>query len=435
MLRFRDPFVIRPTPQVGSVNSCWIVEKTRPALSTGMQLRHKQSMKNISDTEAYTLYDHIFSGTARALSRVIGLKRITQPFWARWLASGVDEETVFSFLDGVGTIDDWASTASKVVDRKVAEYELRKGKELSKEENVEALRRLSYLCHMAQWGCLPLNDTRRRHYRMARDFYLAAETLAFGDRFKRIEIPWKGQTLFGHLHLQRTPAPLIVIIHGIDGCKEEHLATELSLYENGFNTLGFDGPGQGEALILSSIMWGKEFHQSISEALTSAQQCAASPFTSVGVVGISIGGMWVLECAAKDSRIKAIFDLGAPIHTRRFTTLPFLIKTRMCQVTGAKTQSEIQAVLGQNNIESPELLTGIHASVRMMHGRRDRVVSVADKEWLLQKLGGPMEARTGSGRELTLRVIEDGDHCCTGHADSVRQDIVAFFKRTLFDVQ
>jgi hypothetical protein len=64
-------------------------------------------MRNISDTEAYTLFDHVFSKTVRSLSAVVGLRRITQPFWNRWLASGIESEVIFEFLDAVGTIDNW----------------------------------------------------------------------------------------------------------------------------------------------------------------------------------------------------------------------------------------------------------------------------------------------------------------------------------------
>ena len=45
-------------------------------------------MKNVADTQAYTLFDHVFVQTVRALSAVVGLKRVTQPFWSRWYASG-----------------------------------------------------------------------------------------------------------------------------------------------------------------------------------------------------------------------------------------------------------------------------------------------------------------------------------------------------------
>jgi pimeloyl-ACP methyl ester carboxylesterase len=356
---------------------------------------------------------------------VVGLKKITQPFWNRWLASGVDEAIIFRFLDSVGTIDAWAQTAKSVVREEIDAFEKRRAG-LTTEQEVRQLRDLSYVCNMAQWGCLPLTDDRRALYAKCRDCYIEAETLAFPQTYKRIEIAFQGKTLFGNLHIKDGAAPLAVIIHGIDGCKEEHLATELALLDAGFSTLCFDGPGQAEALLLNGMLWTGDFYKSISAAMNRVSELCGADVSRTGVLGISIGGMWALRAAADDSRIRAVFDLGGPIHTRAFPKLPFLIKTRMCQVTGAREGAAISAILGQNNIEDDGTLSRITASVRMLHGSRDRVVSVADKEWLLHRLQG-----FEHDRRLSLRVIEGGDHCCTGHFDAVRADLTEFFRQEL----
>ncbi|MCC6926833.1 alpha/beta fold hydrolase [Novosphingobium sp.] len=382
-------------------------------------------MKNISDTEAYTLFDHVFSKTVRSLSAVVGLKRITQPFWNRWLASGVEPEVIFEFLDEVGTIDNWAGTAQAVVGRKEQQFLARRD-QLEPAALVAELRQLSYLFHMAQWGCLPLNDQRRGLYRKARDYYFEAETLAFGAAFKRIGIAWAGQVTYANLHRQSHKAPLVILVHGIDGCKEEHLATELALHAAGFSTLVCDGPGQGEALMLDGIAWTADFPRFLNAAIDAAANEDGVDGSRVGFLGISIGGMWCIDAASGDPRVRAIFDLGAPLHTRKFPKLPFLIKTRLCQVTGARTDADVAAVLGQNNIEDPALLGRMTAHVRILHGERDRVVDTADKQWLLERL---LEA--GHPREASLRIIPGGDHCCTGHFDTVRDDAVDFFTRTL----
>ena len=382
-------------------------------------------MRNVADTQAYTLFDHVFVQTVRTLSAVVGLKRVTQPFWSRWFASGVDEDVILEFLDEVGTIDNWASTAEGVVARKQAEFAAAEAG-MDREERIAALRKLSYLGHMAQWGCLPITDQRRALYRLARDRYEQAETLAHGAAYRRLPIDWRGGRYFANLHLQSRPAPLIAIVHGIDGCKEEHLATELALFAAGWSVMCFDGPGQGEALLLDGLMWTADFHRFISAALDAAGELPGVDASRCGLLGISIGGMWCYQAAARDARIAAIFDLGAPLHTRKFPSLPFLIKTRLCQVTGAHTRDEVARVLAQNNIEDEALLRAVTAHIRMVHGERDRVVGTADKQRLLAAFEG-----AGHAREASLRIIAGGDHCCTGHFDAVRADALAFFSRAL----
>jgi pimeloyl-ACP methyl ester carboxylesterase len=385
-------------------------------------------LKNVSDTEAYTFYDFFFSKAVRSLSNVVGVKRITRPFWDRWRASSIGDETIFRFLDGVATIDNWATVATKIVDEEIAAFEAKRAS-LTHDETVAALRRLSYLCHMAQWGSLPVTEQKLRLYRLCRDIYIEAETLANGDRYRRIDVPWKGRMLHGNLHLPHNvagPAPLVLIIHGIDGCKEEHLATELCVLDAGLAVLGIDGPGQGEALLLDGIMWTDDFHLMIGAALDALAAEPAVDTTRVGLFGVSIGGMWALRAAAEDSRIRALYDLGGPINTRAFPRLPFLIKTKMCQVTGARDAETIAEVLGKNTTESDDVLSRVACAVRIMHGGRDRVVSTADKEWLRDRL-----LHFGRAPHVSLEVIPGGDHCCTGHAESIRADLAAFVVRHL----
>ena len=67
-------------------------------------------MKNVADTETYTVFDHVLSKTVRSLSHVVGLRKITQPFWARWLASGIRPE-VTSLRAGNSSV--WYSIARR----------------------------------------------------------------------------------------------------------------------------------------------------------------------------------------------------------------------------------------------------------------------------------------------------------------------------------
>ena len=385
-------------------------------------------MKNVSDTEAYTVYDFVFSQAVRSLSNLVGVKKITRPFWDRWRASCIDDATIFRFLDGIGTIDNWATVASAIVDEQIAAFESRRAS-LSRDEVIAALRRLSYLCNMAQWGSLPITEEKLRLYRLCRDIYIEAESLANGARYCRIDVPWQGRLLHGNLHLPAGvpgPAPIVIIVHGIDGCKEEHLATELCLQDAGLAVLGIDGPGQAEALLLDGILWREDFHEMIGAALDALANRDDIDTARVGLFGISIGGMWAVRAAAADPRILALYDLGGPINTKSFVRVPFLIKTKLCQVTGARDADAIAEVLAKNSTESDAILSQVACAVRIMHGGRDRVVSTADKKWLHDKL-----LQFGRVPDVSLEVIPDGDHCCTGHAVKIRADLTDFVSHHL----
>ena len=185
--------------------------------------------------------------------------------------------------------------------------------------------------------------------------------------------------------------------------------------------LGIDGPGQGEALLLDGILWTEDFPDMIGAALDVLAQDSAVDTDRVGLFGISIGGMWALRAASADPRIRALYDLGGPINTRTFSRLPFLIKTKMCQVTGARDATSIAEVLGKNSTESDAILSQVACAVRIMHGGNDRVVSVADKEWLRDKLSGlrPRSARQPRGHPRRRPLL----HGPCG-ADQVRSHVV-----------
>jgi len=385
-------------------------------------------MPNVGETESYRFVDHVSDRAVRVLSRFVGAKNITRPFWNRWRASMLGDDTVMRFLAQIDSIDDWPAASMKIVREEEASLELQAA-DMTHEEHVAALRRLSYLCFMAQWGYMAITPDKIAIYKRCRDYYIQAETLAHGNRYKRISIPWADTHFWGNLHLpaeRKDLYPVILILHGMDDCKEEHLASELALQEAGFAVFCFDGPGQAEALYLDNQTWPPSFEDVVSRALTTlAEEHGCDP-NRAGVIGISWGGMWAVKSAACDQRIHAVFDLGGPIDTTRFSKLPYFLKSRFCQVFGVNGPDEMVDGLAPFVITDDDLLMALRCPVRIVHGGKDPLVPVSEKEWLRDKLKS-----LHPDQDVSLLVFPDGDHCCTGHALEVRNDGAAFFSRTL----
>jgi len=100
-------------------------------------------------------------------------KKLTRPFWTGWRASNLGDDTIFRFLDGVRTIDNWPRVGARIVAEEMAAFEAKRPSYPSRNDRRPA--RLSYLCHMAQWGTLP-PMTIVRTIRFAATFYIEAET-------------------------------------------------------------------------------------------------------------------------------------------------------------------------------------------------------------------------------------------------------------------
>jgi dienelactone hydrolase len=382
--------------------------------------------KNIGDVGTYRMVDHIASRTVRSLSSVIGVKNVMRPFWNRWRESRIGEETIMRFLDRINSIDEWPETAMELV--REAEAELDGPGTGDPERRVAQLRRLSYLAHLAQWGCMDVNDIKLEAYRKSRDYYVEAESLAWGEKYHRVGVRWGDGVCYGNLHLPQDEegAPLVVILHGMDDSKEEHLATELVCQEAGFAVLGIDGPGQGEALYLDGMTWTADFHRLVSAAVD--EMSGRYPFDPerVGVIGISFGGTWAIKAAAEDQRVRAVYDLGGPIDLSRWNKLPYFLKTKACQVLGGVALTDMPGWETVCTITDRTELDRVRVPVRIIHGGKDPLIPVRDKEWLRQAL-----LELHPDQDVTLHVFDDGDHCCTAYGSQIRADGAKFFQRTV----
>lgn len=329
------------------------------------------------------------------------------------------------FLGSIRSVDDWPLAAMDIVRHEEAALAARSG--LSDAERVRQLRRLSYLCHLAQWGCLAMTEEKISAYRRSRDYYIEAETLAHGDRYRRVAIPWKQQGLWGNLHLPEGtgPHPLVVILHGMDDSKEEHLTTAVGLQERGFAVLCYDGPGQAESLFLDKILWPADFHESSRAAVDVAVEQHGCDRARVALIGMSWGGLWALKAATVDPRVRAVYDLGGPVDANGFERLPYFLKTKFCQIMGVDRPPDVPEAHTMFSLKHPpDLLDKVTSAVRVVHGGRDPLVSMADKEWLVEQL------RTKHpGQDVTLLEYADGDHCCTAYAEEIRGDAASFFRR------
>jgi len=387
-------------------------------------------MKNSSNTETYSLYDHVFARAVRSVSRIVSVRKLTQPFWNRWRGGKIEERALFDFLGSIRSFDDWPAAAVRMIEQEASLLESERHL-LTPQAEVERLRRLSYLCNLGQWGTMPINHQKIQTYNCCRDFYIEAETIAFGNRYRRISAECAGKTFYANVHVPEAKdqaAPVIVILHGIDGCKEENLATELALVSRGFVVVGLDGPGQAEALFLDGILWDFHFPGVLSALLDKMDRLGIGDTQNVGLLGISLGAVWAYQSAVEDCRIQAIYDVGSPINSKGFSRIPFLLKTKICQAFGANSEAEILAQLEKNEIDDPGLLSRINAAVRIVHGTRDRFVPHSDKIWLKETI----ERCTNC--EVSFLTFDDG-HCCTNHAQEVQRDFLQFFLRSLKDEQ
>src|SRR5437762_1044575 len=132
-------------------------------------------------------------------------------------------------------------------------------------------------------------------------------------RGRRIEAPFEGAIIPGILRAPRGASrpPVVILVPGLDSVKEELYAMENDFLRRGLATLTIDGPGQGENAPRFPIR--ADWSSVVSPLLDhlSADERGLD-LGRVGLMGISMGGIYGPRAAAKEKRLRAIVALAGP---------------------------------------------------------------------------------------------------------------------------
>ncbi len=316
-------------------------------------------MKNVSDTQAYTVYDFVFSKAVRSLSNVVGVKRITRPFWDRWRAS-CDRRR-----------DDLPVSRRHRHDRQLGIGREQDRGRRARGIRAHAARALARVDEVAA-PAAPVLSVPHGAVGLAADHGREAAALPpvprhlhrGGDARERRSLPPHRRAVEG-ADAARQPASARNLRSAgsagdhhprhrrLQGRAPRHRAQPAGRRPCGARArrprAGRSAPARRDAVERRLPPCGRR------RPRRSGRERAIDT-TRVGLFGISIGGMWALRAAAADPRVRALYDLGGPINTKSFARVPFLIKTRMCQVTGARDAQAIAEVLATNSTESDEIL-------------------------------------------------------------------------------
>jgi dienelactone hydrolase len=131
---------------------------------------------------------------------------------------------------------------------------------------------------------------------------------------ERLEIPFDGARMIAILRRPAAngggPAPLVVVIPGLDSTKEEFFETEEIFHRRGLATLTLEGPGQGETSF--SLPIRHDYEVPFGAALDYLADRTDIDLDRVGTIGFSLGGYYAPRVAAFEPRCKAAVGISGP---------------------------------------------------------------------------------------------------------------------------
>ncbi len=236
---------------------------------------------------------------------------------------------------------------------------------------------------------------------------------------ERVEIPFEhGATLVGNLRRPAGgPAPLVLLLPGLDSTKEEFFGWETVFLSRGLATFSLDGPGQGESGLRTRI------YPNYEVAATAALDVLAGrddvDLDRIGAAGVSLGGYYAPRAAAYEKRIKAVVGISGPFDfAANWDGMPQQTRETVVHHTGAMSGEEGRAKAGELNLREAAKL--IDQPFLAVAGRRDRLIP-----WE-QTRRQAVEARNG---EFVL--YDEGSHVCNNIPYSYRPLTADWLKEKL----
>ncbi len=290
----------------------------------------------------------------------------------RMIANGIDFNDYVRTTASVTRWDDWIEAWSATADghRERAERARADGHAVSAGEAF-LLAAISY--HFAKFVWVVDPDRNHEATRAAVQAMYDAHRL-LDPTAERIEVPFDGAVLAANLRLPASaerPAPLVLLLPGLDSTKEEFWRWESVFLERGMATLSLDGPGQGETGIALSIR--PDYEVAVTAILDAVAGRPELDPHRVGAAGVSLGGYYVARAAPFEPRLKAIAGVSGPYDMgAQWESMPALTRATFTHHSGAG--DEAAARVRARELSLAGVAERIEQPCLVVTGKLDRVV-------------------------------------------------------------
>jgi Esterase FrsA-like len=313
---------------------------------------------------------------------------------ARFIANGVDYNDFVRTTAAIETWDEWlpawtatAETHADLAERAQAAGNLRTAG--------EAHLRAAISYHFSKFVWVVDPERNRRNTEAAVRALYAAHRL-LDPTAERIEAPTDAGPVVANLRRPAgaAPAPLVVLVPGLDSTKEEFFGWETVFLARGMATLSLDGPGQGETGLHMNIR--PDYEIAVTAILDAVAGRPELDSARVGAVGVSLGGHYVVRAAAFEPRIRALAGVSGPFDfAAEWDSMPSLTRETIEHHIGADGPADARRRAHELNLDG--VAQRVIQPCLVVTGKLDRVIgweetkriadSTPNSEWVLYELG------------------------------------------------
>lgn len=137
-----------------------------------------------------------------------------------------------------------------------------------------------------------------------RNRFIALNNTYYGiTKDQQYRIPYGSGYLSAYRFTPPSPKGTIVVCNGFDGYIEEFMRMFLVFRDAGYDTIAFDGPGQGTVLEECGMPMTQEWEKPIHTLFDYFN------LNDVTLIGLSLGGCLALRAAAYEKRVKRVIAL------------------------------------------------------------------------------------------------------------------------------
>ena len=326
--------------------------------------------------------------------------------WApRFTTQGVDMNDFRATTQGLEEWSEWLPAWAALGDRHT-ELALEAEAEGRTRSAGEAWVRAALAFHFAKFvWMVDMAEHDRAEQRAISSLYNAHRHL--DPAAERIEIPLTDEiTMAGNLRLPSStvllgegrPAPLVLLLPGLDSTKEEFFSWENVFLDRGLATFSLDGPGQGE-VSKNSHIW-PNYEAAVTAALDVLCERDDVDTDRIGAAGVSLGGYYAPRAAAYEKRLKAVVGIGGPFNFGDcWETMPGPTRDTVMHHTGAADLDETRAKASELDLSEAAPL--IDQPLLVITGKLDRLIPWAQTKKI---------ADTAPNGEFVM--WDEGNHVC-----------------------